>query len=269
MIEIASALRRVGLTVYESSAYASLVDKRFLKAEEISKASGIPNTRVYGTLDQLVQKGLARLIPGRPRRYECTSPSVGARMYIGFLKRSFETRMNEVRRGMELIEKEVEPLYWKSHLEVKPEELIEPLSNLAEMESRTRRFIRGARNEILISSALFTWIRKVYRDLKKSARRGVETRILVQQGRHCSNRWLRELVRAGAKVRASKNLWHPVRGTLVDDRNLCFVIWASEEPETYWNPKVYRPHHTENPGLTRIFRESFELRWVQSRRFAA
>jgi hypothetical protein len=72
---------------------------------------------------------------------------------------------------------------------------------------------------------------------------------------------LNELSRLGAEVRDTKEPWHPVRGSLVDNQDLIFVIWAAEEAERYWNPIVYTPHHTKNQGLIRLFCESFEYRW--------
>jgi hypothetical protein len=79
-------------------------------------------------------------------------------------------------------------------------------------------------------------------------------------------RQLNELSALGAQVRDTKEPWHPVRGTLIDNRDLIFVIWAAEEAERYWNPIVYTPHHTKNQGLIRIFRESFDYRWSNAKR---
>ena len=76
---------------------------------------------------------------------------------------------------------------------------------------------------------------------------------------------LAELTRLGVQIRGSPDPWHPVRGTLVDSKDLVFVIWAAEEAEKHWNPIVYTPNHTKNPGLIRIFRESFLFRWGNSR----
>jgi hypothetical protein len=85
-----------------------------------------------------------------------------------------------------------------------------------------------------------------------------------QVGKHLS-----ELSALGAQIRDTREPWHPVRGTLVDDKDLAFVIWAAEEAERHWNPIIYTPHHTKNAGLIRIFRESFDYRWDNAKRVAA
>jgi hypothetical protein len=79
---------------------------------------------------------------------------------------------------------------------------------------------------------------------------------------------INELAGLGAQIRDTREPWHPVRGTLIDNKDLIFVIWAAEEAERYWNPIVYTPHHTKNQGLIRIFRESFDLRWNSAKRAA-
>lgn len=260
-----TALRAAGLTEYEALAYLALLAKRELTAEEISRLSGVPITRVYGTVDQLMQKGFARLVPGRPKRYQSTPPLHAAKDYLAFLRRSFETTVAGVEENLQRLEKQLEPLYWESHLHVKPQELIEPLGDLREMENRTKRSINDAQREVSVSTALFTWLPKVRRELEEALDRGVSVRVLMQVEDEQTRKRTRDLVKMGVKVRDTRDPWHPVRGTLIDNRALCFVIWASEEPDRYWNPKVYRPHHTENPGLIRLFRESFEHRWTASK----
>jgi hypothetical protein len=85
----------------------------------------------------------------------------------------------------------------------------------------------------------------------------------TQVGKH-----LDELVTLGAQIRDTREPWHPVRGTLIDNKDLIFVIWVAEETERYWNPIVYTPHHTKNQGLIRIFHESFDYRWNAAKRVA-
>jgi hypothetical protein len=100
--------------------------------------------------------------------------------------------------------------------------------------------------------------------LRDAVKRGVKMMVLMQLGDNEARNHLVELSKLGVQIRESPDPWHPVRGTLVDNRDLVFVIWAAEEAERHWNPIVYTPNHTKNPGLIRIFRESFLFRWVNS-----
>lgn len=263
------SLRRAGLTTYESEAYLALLSKRELTAEQIAKTTSIPITRVYGTLEQLMQKGFAKIVESRPKRYHAISPEQARRDYLTHLRRTFETNMLSIEDVMRQLQKQIEPLYVESHLQVKPEELLEPLEDLRAMEKLTSEYIESASQEVLISTALFSWLPKIRSQLKGALTRGVKLRVLMQASQSSVGKQLGELSVTGAQIRDTREPWHPVRGTLIDNRDLVFVIWAAEEAERYWNPIVYTPHHTKNQGLIRIFRESFDFRWNEAKRVMA
>ena len=259
-------LREVGLTNYESEAYFALLSKRMMTAEEIAKSTSVPITRVYGTLERLMQKGFARIVQGRPKRFHAISPDQAKRDYLTHLRQNFETELVTIDETLGHLQRQVEPIYVESHLQVKAEELLEPLADLRTMERRTINYLEQASEEALISTALFSWLPKVKIQLRGAAKRGVVVKILMQLEDNEMRRHLSELSRLGVQIRDSPDPWHPVRGTLVDNKDLTFVIWAAEEAERHWNPIVYTPNHTKNPGLIRIFRESFLHRWANSHR---
>ncbi|MGD0421961.1 MAG: helix-turn-helix domain-containing protein [Candidatus Bathyarchaeia archaeon] len=261
-------LRRVGLTAYESEAYLALLSKRELTAEDVARQTSIPITRVYGTLEQLMQKGFARIIQSRPKRFHAVPPVEAKREYLTHLRQDFEQNLLAVEEVMRIMQRQVEPIYVKSHLQVKAEDLLEPLDDLQVMEKRTCDYVQAATDEILISTALFSWLPKVRLQLRSALRRGVKLKILMQIPNSQVGRQLNELIEMGAQIRDTHDPWHPVRGTLIDNRELAFVIWAAEEAERHWNPIVYTPNHTKNPGLIRIFRDSFLFRWENAKRIS-
>lgn len=265
---IKEQLRRVGLTSYESEAYLALLQRREVTAEEISKMTSVPITRVYGTLEQLTQKGFARIVESRPKKFHAVSPEEARREYLTQLRRNFETNLLTLGETMGNLQRQVEPIYVESHLQVKAEELLEPLEDLRIMEKRTGDYVQEATEEIMISTALFSWLPKLKTQLRKALARGVSVRILMQLADCRVKRHLDDLKNLGAQIRDTADPWHPVRGTLIDNNDLIFVIWAAEEAERHWNPIVYTPNHTKNPGLIRIFRESFLYRWSNSKKMA-
>jgi sugar-specific transcriptional regulator TrmB len=262
-------LRGAGLTSYESEAYLALLRRREMTAEEISQMTTVPITRVYGTLEQLMLKGFARIGQSRPKRFHAISPDAARREYLTHLRRNFETSLLTVEEKMRHLQRQVEPIYVESHMQVKAEELLEPLEDLKITEKRTGYYVQKASKEVLISTALFSWLPKLKTQLRDALTRGVSVRILMQLGDSQMRKHLDELRKLGAQIRDTPDPWHPVRGTLIDGNDLIFVIWAAEEGERYWNPIVYTPNHTKNPGLIRIFRESFEYRWSNSKRMVA
>jgi len=258
-------LRQAGLTTYESEAYLALLSKRLMTAEEISEKTSVPITRVYGTLEQLMQKGFAKIVLGRPKRFHAVSPEQAKREYVTHLRENFEANLLTIDETLRHLQSQLEPIYVESHLLVKAEELLEPLADLRAMEKRTLDYIEGARDEILISTALFSWLPRIKAPIRAAVRRGVNVKVLMQLENNEGKGYLGELSKLGVQIRESPDPWHPVRGTLVDVKDLVFVIWAAEEAERHWNPIVYTPNHTKNPGLIRIFRESFLFRWANSR----
>jgi sugar-specific transcriptional regulator TrmB len=258
-------LRQVGLTTYESEAYLALLSKRMMTADEIAENTSVPITRVYGTLEQLMQKGFAKIVQGRPKRYHAISPEQAKREYVTHLRQNFETELVTIDETLRHLQRQVEPIYVESHLQVKAEELLEPLADLRTMERRTIDHIEKAADEVLISTALFSWLPRIKTQLRNAVKRGVKAKILMQLRDSQAKRDLAELSKLGIEIRDSPDPWHTVRGTLVDSKDLIFVIWAAEEAERHWRPIVYTPNHTKNPGLIRIFRESFLLRWTNSR----
>ena len=64
--QVKFTLMNMGLNEYQASALAHLMYLGETKATTLSKASGVPNARIYGVLDELSQKLLA--IPGEDGR---------------------------------------------------------------------------------------------------------------------------------------------------------------------------------------------------------
>ncbi len=70
-----NALRRLGLTEYESRIYLVLIKMGPIKASELSFFGQIPRTKTYGAIKELERKGLLRIVPGKPEAYAPSSPS--------------------------------------------------------------------------------------------------------------------------------------------------------------------------------------------------
>jgi len=70
-----AALRRLGLTEYESRIYLALVRMGPKKASEVSFFGQVPRTKAYGAIRELERKGLLATIPGKPELYVASSPT--------------------------------------------------------------------------------------------------------------------------------------------------------------------------------------------------
>jgi sugar-specific transcriptional regulator TrmB len=69
------ALTRLGLTEYEAKIYAALVKSGSKTAGELSFLSGVPRTKLYGSVRELMQKGLVRTTRRKPETFSAISPN--------------------------------------------------------------------------------------------------------------------------------------------------------------------------------------------------
>ena len=73
-LSVMDALSLLGLSEYEAKAYEALVRLGEAKPSAVTRESGIPQSKVYDVLNRLVDAGLARVIPERPKRYAPLPP---------------------------------------------------------------------------------------------------------------------------------------------------------------------------------------------------
>ena len=63
-------LRQFGLTEYQARVYLALLEIGTATATQIPPHSGVPRTRIYGTMAQLHERGLVEILPEDPLRYK-------------------------------------------------------------------------------------------------------------------------------------------------------------------------------------------------------
>lgn len=96
-------LRSFGLSTYGIRAYLALLELGTSSARDISRHAKIPVAKVYSVLEQLQTKGLARILPEKPRRYE----PVAIVDFLQTLRRRHEQSIVELNRA----EAEMNQLY--------------------------------------------------------------------------------------------------------------------------------------------------------------
>ncbi len=69
-----TALRRLGLTEYESRLYLALLKMGPIKASQLSFFGQVPRTKTYHSIKELERKGLVSISPGKPEIYSPRSP---------------------------------------------------------------------------------------------------------------------------------------------------------------------------------------------------
>jgi sugar-specific transcriptional regulator TrmB len=66
---ILKELKRIGFNSYEAKAYIALIRNPDISAYEISKISGVPQSKIYETIKRIVEQGLAVVSGSNPVKY--------------------------------------------------------------------------------------------------------------------------------------------------------------------------------------------------------
>ena len=255
-------LRELGFSENECSVYFSLLEKPSGEAvDELLAHSGVSTADAEKAVKNLIDKGVLRIISNR---LEASEPKQ-------FIARIQDSKRLELSRGMESLASAsarllsiLEPHYWETKLGVKPEEVLEPLPTLEDMEIRTVRVLGNSSRRALISAESFGWFSKISEEAQKAIERGVKFRILMSvKGSEAAQR-AQDARSMGMEVRTHMEDWYPVRGTLGDNRELVFLIWAKPDKANR-RPKYFRPHYSRNEGMIRVFSDAFEKRWSEAR----
>jgi sugar-specific transcriptional regulator TrmB len=74
--QLTQALTKLGLSLYQAKVYSALASLGPSGVADIQKASGVPRTKIYEVLDQLLYMGAVEFQSGRPVFYNALSPSI-------------------------------------------------------------------------------------------------------------------------------------------------------------------------------------------------
>jgi sugar-specific transcriptional regulator TrmB len=253
-------LQELGLSDGEARVYLQLLRRpQGEMLEKMVTAFNIPTSEAEDSLKSLADKGLVRI---SRNRVEAVQPRIVVQTMLERRRKSVEAQLAQESSNALALEKILEPVYWENRMGLRSEEIIEPLRDLADMELHTAQILGNASKEAIIFAETFGWYDKVREALFQAHDRDVKLRILMMANDESTLKRARELQSIGVQVRHCTEEWYPVRGTLVDDQELVFLIWATREREVV-RPIYYRPHYTKNAGLIRIFRDAFQKRWEE------
>ncbi len=251
-------MEELGFSKEGCSIYFSLLEKPSGETiEQILAHSSFSSREAERAVKELVEKGTVQV---NSNKLEASEPKQ-------FVARIQDMKRVEMSRDLDALNAKstrllslLEPQYWELRLGVKPEDLLEPLPTLEDMEVRTVKVISDASRTVSISAETFSWFGKVKEEIYRALERRVKFRLLMTAKDPETVSRAREAMGLGIEVRQPTEDWYPVRGTLSDDKELVFLIWATNERNGR-RPKFFRPHFTKNNGMIRVFADAFDKRW--------
>ncbi len=253
----------MGMDPEEAKIYMKYLENPGASIAAISEALNMSPERVQKIVANMVEKGLLKGVPGKELCFDAEEPKKVIEILLERKRAKMEREFEEAKRLSEDVKKSLSALFWEKRLGLKPEDIMEPLSDLREMELRTVRMIEEANREIMIFTRSFGWYSKVKEALLCARDKGARVRVLMKVVDRASARRALELLNLGAEVRQCKEEWYPIVGTIVDGEELIFLVWAVDKTKAK-RPVFYRPHYTRNKGIVTVFLEAFEKRWKEA-----
>ncbi|MGQ9543580.1 MAG: TrmB family transcriptional regulator [Candidatus Bathyarchaeia archaeon] len=254
--------RLLGITDNESYIYLKLLEKpKGELIDNVLSSFDLPSHEAEVAVKSLAEKGCVSI---RSNMVEAKPPRDFLPNILKEKRMSLDRQLRQIQDAAILLEKTLDPYYWEKSLGIKPEELIAPLMDLPLMEKQTVDMISRAEDYILIFAGRFDWYENIRESIRDAVSRTVDIHVLMLIKDKYTTKRAEELMRLGIKVRHCAEEWYPVRGTLIDDSELIFLIWATRKVDVE-RPTYYRPHYTRNPGLIRIFKDAFQKRWDEAK----
>ena len=171
--EISAALRGLGLSGYAADSFCALVRLPEATAGDLIARTGIPDSKIYYALDELVERGLAAVQPGKPKAYRTVPPKQAQAR----LSKTLEERHERERASVTRVAALLEPL--QSAAKSPSTDLAYVVKGLSNVIARAQGMIASARKEIVVLASDEAFYRKLEPDLGKAARRRVRVKLAV------------------------------------------------------------------------------------------
>lgn len=256
---------------YEAAALEALLTHGRSTAPNLTEATGIPNARIYGVLEQLANRGFIEIIPGRPKEYQPTPPEEILDRAIENRKQevtSFETKIEELR---EPFLETVQAQYERASQDISPTAELFHVVDVGEpSESETRSIYRNADQQVNVITKSLEYFDRIRPALADAIDRGVDVELLFLHPRHLAEHnadvqrtvvgtLRREFPEVGLRFSDERLPW---RGTLADpsmDYDTGIAIFLVEEPDIPLHMR--QAAVTENGSFVAGLKRYFDLVW--------
>ncbi len=255
-MEIYDVMQSLGFTKYEIAIMLKLYEYGPSKADAL-KDIDISLSRVYDALEILRRKNFIKVTSGRPRIYEAIKPQIAVKALIDAEKNKQEQIINNYSQMATKFLDHAQTLYYSTHTEIAPDDLMTQYHTLNEAEEKTVNLIKSAQKSIIIFTHVFHWFDAVKDDLQHAIDRGVRVKVLLQ-GKN-NSKTITTLKKMDIDIKILDDVQLFTRGTIVDDQSVLFIIWVEEEKQG--GRKIYRPQFSTNTGIVNVFKMCFNFLW--------
>jgi len=144
--EMQTKLSLIGLTEYEVKVYLELINADKIGATNLAKNSNVSRGRIYEVLDNLIQKGFCKILPGATKSYKAVAPEI-----------AIDNIINEMRADMQLKEraiketsKNLQTIFDSVNEDVSPGEHVQILTSQSAIGERIKQLQYECQNVLRV-----------------------------------------------------------------------------------------------------------------------
>jgi len=173
--EIGGTLRELGIGGYAANAFCALTRVAQTTAGDLVRTTGIPDSKIYYALDELVEQGLAEVQEGKPKSYRLVPPAeIEAR-----LSRLMEARRERERDAITRLVSLVEPL--RSASRSPTTDLAYIVKGTTNVLARAESMVASARREIVLLTSDVDVVRRLEAGLLNAVGRKVRVKLAIPE----------------------------------------------------------------------------------------
>lgn len=253
--DILGFLQRIGLGENESKVYIALSMKGTLKAGEISRQSGVPQSKVYWVLEELIGKQLVEVSDAKPREYKAVKPDLALHRLLEEKERS----LSDFRSGIKEVSGYLRPMREGESMSgiwtTRGRNWVEFFNKTTEMVDRSRKYIYGITRDFSRSA-------KLSETLEAAIRKGVKIRVIgmeeITEGNYFKAKWYMD---KGAELRIMEASVHP-RIVVVDGKE---VLLRLDHEHNKKDGFPFSSVWSQDPSLVKVFDTYVKNLWDNSR----
>lgn len=253
--DLVDRLTRLGLTRYESQAYAALVRRADSAPADIARAAGIPRPRVYDVLRSLVEKGMAIDRPAATFRFAPVPPDQA----VDTLLQGHRQRLAGAESDAAAVTSSLQSAYDAGLRLTSPLDYVEVLRDVEALRRRFADLQNNAEREMLVFSKMPAAVRVGTNDAGLALAGRATLRCIYEFAQLDDDEdveGIRRFAEAGEQARFVPSL--PTKLALIDDR---IVMVAMSDPLA-GEPSL-TTMIVDNAELALCLRVTFEHYWAQ------
>jgi HTH-type transcriptional regulator, sugar sensing transcriptional regulator len=246
------SMESLGLTNYEIRVYTALLFSGATTAAEISKKSGVPNSKIYDVLNNLYVRGWTYSDNLRPQNFFPKSPSTAVEAVMIEME-------NSIRSNKNVIINELMPIYEKTGLKEKPD--IWVVSGLYNIAAKVTEIIRSTKEELLIAIPKIpeNVIKSIQPILRELFEKGVKIIILASE--ETSEELLKAMSRV-ADIRLKNSMFG---GGVIGDSKQVLILLGEGKNDNNNNYDIIAIW-AEHIGLASFAKDYFKYLWEDGKR---